>query len=128
MGKLCTGSNAVRISCSWVLMQSGFLAVRNEIEERKDNMADSNDIMAALANMLNSEASKEVQEAKLKLLQRVASETEVKPSRIPAPVNITEMGGYFNLIEQVDTKNQSLKERKNEMQLSLIASALGLPV
>ena len=91
-------------------------------------MADSNDIMAALANMLNSEASKEVQEAKLKLLQRVASETEVKPSRIPAPVNITEMGGYFNLIEQVDTKNQSLKERKNEMQLSLIASALGLPV
>lgn len=91
-------------------------------------MADSNDIMAALANMLNSESSKEVQEAKLKLLQRVANETEVKPSRIPTPLNITEIGGYFNLIEQVDTENQALKDEKTRMQMSLIASALGLPV
>jgi len=91
-------------------------------------MADSNDIMAALANMLNSESSKEVQEAKLKLLQRVVSETEVKPSRIPTPMNITEIGGYFNLIEQVDANNKELKDKKTEMQLSMIASALGLPV
>lgn len=91
-------------------------------------MPENNDIMAALANMLNSEASKEVQEAKLKLLQRIASETEVKPSRIPSPLNITEIGGYFNLIEQVDAENAKLKDKKCEMQLSLIASALGLPV
>ena len=91
-------------------------------------MADSSDIMAALANMLNNETSKEVQEAKLKMLQRIASETEVKPSRIPTPMNITEIGGYFNLIEQVDAENEKLKNKKTEMQLSLIASALGLPV
>ncbi|WP_304088898.1 hypothetical protein [Methanobrevibacter ruminantium] len=84
--------------------------------------------MAAIANMLNSESSKEVQEAKLKLLQRIASETEVKASRIPQPLNITEVGGYFNLIDQVDADNAALKAKKNEMQLSLIASALGLPV
>ena len=54
-------------------------------------MADNTDIMAAIANMLNSESSKEVQEAKLKLLQRIASETEVKASRIPQPLNITEV-------------------------------------
>ncbi len=91
-------------------------------------MADNTDIMAAIANMLNSESSKEVQEAKLKLLQRIASETEVKASRIPQPLNITEVGGYFNLIDQVDADNAALKAKKNEMQLSLIASALGLPV
>ena len=91
-------------------------------------MAENNDIMAALANMLNSESSKEVQEAKLKLLQRIASESEVKPSRIPSPLNITEIGGYFNLIEQVDAENEKLKAKRSEMQLSLIASALGLPV
>ena len=65
---------------------------------------------------------------KLKLLQRIASETEVKASRIPQPLNITEVGGYFNLIDQVDADNAALKAKKNEMQLSLIASALGLPV
>ena len=91
-------------------------------------MAENNEIMAALANMLNSESSKEVQEAKLKLLQRIASESEVKPSRIPSPLNITEIGGYFNLIEQVDAENEKLKAKRSEMQLSLIASALGLPV
>ncbi|MCR5527570.1 MAG: hypothetical protein K6F39_09400 [Lachnospiraceae bacterium] len=91
-------------------------------------MSDSSDIMAALANMLNSETSKEVQEAKLKLLQRVASETEVKPSRIPAPLNITEIGGYYNLIEQIEAESDEMKAKKLEMQLSMIASALGLPV
>lgn len=91
-------------------------------------MADSSDIMAALAGILNSENSKEAQEARIKLLQRVASETEVKPSRIPQPQNITEVGGYYNLIEAIDSDSQELKNKKLEMQLSMIASALGLPV
>lgn len=54
-------------------------------------------------------------------------ETQVKPSRIPAPLNITEVGGYFNLIEQVETTDPALQNQKARMQLALIASALGLP-
>ena len=55
--------------------------------------------------------------------------TDVKPTRIPAPLNITEVGGYFNLIQQVQTANDpSLEKQKARMQLALIASALGLPM
>ena len=91
-------------------------------------MADFMEVMsAALADYLKSETSPQVQEMKLKLLQKMVEETEVKPTRIPAPQNITEIGGYYNLLEQTVRERDELQEERIKMQLAMIASALGLP-
>jgi hypothetical protein len=85
-------------------------------------------LMGALSKILESEASEETREIKNTILRRIAEESEVKPSRIPAPLNITEVGGYINLLEQIDAPTPELKAMKARMQMSIIASALGLPV
>lgn len=107
----------------------------------------NNDIMGALAELIKSETSEETKKYKNLILKRIAEETEVKPTRIPAPLNITELGGYYNLIEQIQTnlpepsehddsddyrkyvKAQKLwlEEQKYQLKLSIIQSALGLP-
>ena len=92
-------------------------------------MSDNQDmIVKALTQLLNAETSEETLKYKNLILKRIAEESEVKPSRIPAPINITEVGGYYNLIEQIKTNSTELDNKKVEMQLALIASALGLPV
>jgi hypothetical protein len=85
-------------------------------------------LMGALSKILESEASEETREIKNTILRRIAEESEVKPSRIPAPLNITEVGGYINLLEQIDAPTPELKAMKARMQMSIIASALWLPV
>lgn len=106
----------------------------------------NDEIMNALAEIIKIEASEETKQYKNLILKRIAEETEVKPTRIPAPLNITELGGYFNLLDQIDvdfpeaTKNDDedykkyiraqkiwLAEQKYQLQLSIIQSALGLP-
>ena len=87
-----------------------------------------NVVAAALAELIKSEASEDVQALKLALLRRIVDETEVKPTRMPAPMNITEIGGYYNLMEQAVQNRADLQEKRINMQLSMIASALGLPV
>ena len=64
----------------------------------------NDEIMSALAELLRNETTEEARMYKNLILKRIAEETEVKPTRIPAPLNITELGGYFNLIEQIDLK------------------------
>lgn len=92
-------------------------------------MNESNEIlMKALAQLLESESSAESQQYKNLILKRIAEETEVKPTRIPAPLNITEIGGYYNLLEQMKVNSIELEEKKLKMQMDMIASALGLPV
>lgn len=68
-----------------------------------------------------SESSDEIKEIKKKILEKIADETTVKPTRIPAPKNITEVGGYFNLLAKMEKDN-------NETRIKLIKSALGIPV
>lgn len=87
-----------------------------------------NALQSVLSMLLQSDASGKMQEYQEQIMKRIAEETDVKPTRIPAPLNITEVGGYFNLIEQVETSDPELKAQKARMQLALIASALGLPV
>ncbi|MBR4731776.1 MAG: hypothetical protein IK081_03310 [Lachnospiraceae bacterium] len=87
-----------------------------------------NILINAIAQLLNAEANEQTQEYKNLILKRIAEESEVKPTRIPAPLNITEVGGYYNLIEQIQANSDTLEEKKLEMQLAMIASALGLPV
>ena len=76
-------------------------------------------LFEALIDMIKSENSPEMMKIKRKLLERITNESDIKPSRIPAPRNTTELGGYYNLLEKLKDK---------EMQKNLIASALGLPM
>jgi hypothetical protein len=83
-------------------------------------MAEENSILMKLTEtLLANETSKDVQEAKLQILKRIAAESDIKPSRIPAPMNITEIGGYFNLM---------MKLNQQEMLKQTLTSILGLPV
>lgn len=89
-------------------------------------MADNNEMLIqTLSDILKSETSPEMQQVKQQIMKRIAEESVVKPTRIPAPLNITEVGGYYNLIEQI-CKDDA--QRRTEAQMSLICSALGLPV
>lgn len=79
-------------------------------------MSQPTSIEEALAAIISASASPAVQEAQALLLRRLALEGDVIPSRIPAPRNITEVGGYLNL----------LAEEKSALRMSALASALGL--
>ena len=48
------------------------------------------DYQELAAKLLEQETSDEVKALKLKILQRIAEESEVKPTRMPAPRNITQ--------------------------------------
>lgn len=74
-------------------------------------------IESALAAIIQGAASPAVQDAQALLLRRLALEGSVLPSRLPAPANITEMGGYFNLLASSGL---------DELRTSAIATALGL--
>lgn len=108
----------------------------------------NDEIMSVLADLIKSENSPETQQYRNMILKRIAEETEVKPTRIPAPMNITELGGYYNLIEQIQANYPEpseydgdiesyrkyvraqklwLEEQKYQLKLSIIQSALGLP-
>ena len=78
---------------------------------------DFDPVEQALAAVIQAAASPQVQEAQVLLLRRLALEGSVLPSRIPAPANITEFGGYLNLLT---SSEQAV------MRMSAIASALGL--
>ena len=66
--------------------------------------------------LLEQQASDEMQKLREMIIRRLATETDIKAARVPAPLNITEIGGYYNLL------------KKNEkMQMQLLASILGLP-
>lgn len=83
----------------------------NEVTPKKTDST-----MDLVAKLLESETSPETQELKRLILKRIATETDIRPARVPAPLNITEIGGYYNLL------------RKNEkLQMQLLASVLGLP-
>lgn len=54
--------------------------------------------LQALLNVLNSSTSPDVLQAQAIMLRRLALEGDVVASRIPAPLNISEIGGYINLV------------------------------
>jgi hypothetical protein len=82
-------------------------------------MANNSYLQEIAAKLLESEVSPEMLEIKKMILRRIATETDIKPSRIPAPLNITEIGGYFNLM---------IKINQQEMLRQTLASILGIPV
>jgi hypothetical protein len=74
-------------------------------------------LMDALVELIKSGVRPDVLEAQRLLLQRLATQGDVFPSRIPPPLNITQIGGYLNLLETAGL---------NDMRASAVASTLGI--
>ena len=73
--------------------------------------ATTNQFAAGLLNMLQTATSPDAIEAQNIVLRRMALEGDVVPSRVQAPRNITEIGGYVNLLttlHQPEMLDQSL--------------------
>jgi hypothetical protein len=66
-------------------------------------------IVGSLVNMLNGATSPDFVEAQNILMRRLALEGDVVGSRIPPPRNITEIGGYLNILG--DLKEPAMREQ-----------------
>ena len=75
-------------------------------------------LMDALTEIIMSESSDDMKA----ILQRVANEVANVTPRMPAPLNITEIGGYYNLL------NRMGQEETLTMRKRLVATALGIPM
>ncbi|HYM74472.1 MAG TPA: hypothetical protein VE377_00715 [Candidatus Dormibacteraeota bacterium] len=73
--------------------------------------------LQALLNVLNSSTSPDVLQAQAIMLRRLALEGDVAGSRVPAPLNITEVGGYINLLTYLG---------QTDMRTQMLAGALGV--
>ena len=71
----------------------------------------------ALLDIVKSASSPDVFQAQMMLLRRLALEGSVIPSRIPAPKNISEVGGYINLLATLS---------EPAMREQMLAGALGV--
>ena len=72
-------------------------------------------IIDAMVSTLDKATSPEILAAQRILLQRLALSGDVVPSRVPAPRNITEVGGYLNLLQD-----------QPELRAQMLASVLGV--
>jgi hypothetical protein len=72
-------------------------------------------IVDAMVKMLEQTTSHEMREAQEIMARRLALQGDVVPSRIPAPLNITEVGGYLNLLADAP-----------ELRAQVLASVLGV--
>jgi hypothetical protein len=80
---------------------------------------DISDLRSLVIKLLEQEASPEAIEIRNLIMRRVALESDIKPSRIPAPLNITEVGGYYNLLAKLNEET---------MLRQMLSSVLGLPM
>lgn len=74
-------------------------------------------VVDAMIEALRGATSPEMMQAQLIILRRLALAGDVAPSRVPAPRNITEIGGYLNYLESL---------REDEMRSQLLSAALGV--
>ena len=74
-------------------------------------------ITEALVELMRTAVRPDVLEAQRVLLQRLAYQGDVFPSRIPPPRSITEVGGYLNLLQDLG---------QDEVRAGAVASALGV--
>jgi hypothetical protein len=74
-------------------------------------------LVSNLVNVLNNSTSPDALEAQNIIMRRIALEGDVIGSRVPPPLNITEIGGYVNLLT-------TLKE--NTMREQALAGILGV--
>ena len=74
-------------------------------------------LMGTLTGLVAAANTPEAQQAQVLLLQRLALQGSVVPSRIPAPANITQVGGYVNLLTTIG---------QDDMRTQMLGAALGL--
>jgi hypothetical protein len=86
-------------------------------EETQNATEYTNKLVDALIELIQSNASPEMIQARQMLTRRLALTGDIIPSRIPAPRNITEIGGYFNLMETL---------QQEELRGQVLASLLGV--
>ena len=75
------------------------------------------EIVDVLVELMRTATRPDVLEAQRVLLQRLANQGDVFPSRIPPPRNISEIGGYLNLLQDLG---------QEEIRGAAVASALGV--
>lgn len=71
----------------------------------------SSELVGSLLNILQTATSPDALEAQNIILRRMALEGDIVGSRVPPPRNITEIGGYINLLDtlnQPDMRSQAL--------------------
>lgn len=78
---------------------------------------DLDPIIQVLTELMRTATRPDVLEAQRVLLQRLAYQGDVFPSRVPPPLNITEVGGYLNLLASMGM---------TETRANAVASALGI--
>ena len=76
-----------------------------------------NAVLDAIADILRTGTDPDVLEAQRILLRRIALEGNVVDSRVPPPKNITEVGGYVNLLTTLSHL---------DIRTQMLASALGV--
>lgn len=104
-------------------------SAKDKAEVKNNTVAQGGmDIMQLAAKLLENETSEEVLKLKNLILRRIATESDVKSARIPAPMNITEVGGYLNLLMTLDERKQKEQTQYRTMLSQALASILGLPM
>ena len=78
----------------------------------------SSDYNALISKLLETETSAQMQKIRQLMMLRTALESDIRPTRMPAPRNITEVGGYYNLLRKMNQQN---------MMRQMVASAIGIP-
>lgn len=78
---------------------------------------DLDPVTQVLTELIRTGVRPDVLEAQRLLLQRLAYQGDVFPSRVPAPLNITEVGGYLNLLAGMGM---------TETRANAVTSALGI--
>jgi hypothetical protein len=96
------GSGSVVVSVTTPSGASGITAGSTFLYSADTTTTTDPALVAALSNglltMLQTATSPDALEAQSILLRRLALEGDLIPSRVPAPRNITEIGGYLNLL------------------------------
>jgi len=77
----------------------------------------SQKVIDALVDVLKAATAPEMQQAQAILIRRLALSGDLIPSRIAPPKNISEVGGYLNLLAKLD---------QPELRAQVLASVLGV--
>ena len=78
----------------------------------------TSDYNTLVTKLLEMDTSAQMQKIRQLMLLRTALESDVRPTRMSAPKNITELGGYYNLLRKMNQQN---------MMRQMVASAVGIP-
>ena len=92
---------------------------QTSVKEQASKSSSNSYLQDSVIKLFENETSPEVLAIKRQILKRIALESDIKPARIPAPLNITQIGGYINLLEKLNL---------SRLQEQTLTSILGLPV